>query len=300
MKNALNYYYNLITNDIHQIDKTYSFSVNNEPYLFILSERQPNEINSLYEISTNLFKQNIYTHQIIPNNNRELITMINNEPYILLKLYINSDTKITFDDLILYNYFISNNHTKTLNKNNWRDLWMQKMDYYEEQIREFGVKYPLMRESFSYFIGLTETGIMLLQGFKDDSQLVISHKRINSNTTLFDLYNPLNFIIDSKSRNICEYIKSMFFNDKISAEQIKQYLQYAGFNSSELYLFFVRLFYPSFYFDIYDDIIYNQKKEKELLHIIAKIPDYERLIKELYLYLKNYITLPEIEWIIKI
>ncbi|MDD4607915.1 MAG: hypothetical protein PHD10_02095 [Bacilli bacterium] len=300
MKNAINYYYNLITYDIHQIGKTYNFSVNNEPYVLLIYERPANEINSIYEISTNFFYQNIYIHQIIPNNQKELITMINNEPYVLLKIYIPSENKITIDDIILFNSLTYNNKADVLKKNNWHELWSKKIDYYEEQIREFGIKYPLIRESFSYFIGLTETGIMLLQNFQDNSQLVISHKRINHNTTFFDLYNPLNFILDSKSRNICEYLKSLFFNDKITTDQIKKYLQYSNFNSNELYLFFARLFYPSFYFDIYDDVIFDQKKEKELQDIINKTSAYEQLIKEIYFYLKNYINLPEIEWIIKI
>ena len=41
--------------------------------------------------------------------------------------------------------------------------------------------------------------------------LTISHKRITNQTTLFDLYNPLELIIDLNVRDVAEYIKFKFF-----------------------------------------------------------------------------------------
>lgn len=301
MKNDINYYYNLVTNDIHQTGKKYYFTINEEQYVFIPYDRLINDINNLYEISINLFRQNIYCHQIVMNNKKELVTNLNGEPYILLRIYINNNEKININDIFYFNFIAVGNQYESLKKNNWYSLWTRKIDYYEEQIREFGKKHPLIRESFSYFIGVTETGIMLLQnsGITDNS-LVIGHKRIKQNTNYFELYNPLNFVIDCKARNFSEYIKDSYINDKITIEEIKDYLKYSNLNSNELYMFFIRLFYPSFYFDVYDDIILNQVDEKELEESIKKIPKYETLIKEMYLFLKNYVSIPDIEWIIKI
>lgn len=301
MKNTINYFYNLVTYDIHQTGKTYYFTIDDASYVFILYDRLIGDINNLYQISTSLFNQKIYCHQIIMNNRRELVTSINGEQYILLRIYINNNNVITIDDILYFNYLGVGNQYESLKKDNWYSLWTKKIDYYEDQIREFGKKYPLIRESFSYFVGVTETGIMLLQNVEtNNSSLVIAHKRIKHNTTYFELYNPLNFVVDCKARNISEYIEDLYINDKVDIEEIKNYLRYSNLNSNELYLFFVRLFYPSFYFDIYDDIILNQKEEDELETAIKKIPKYEKLLKEMYLFLKNYISLPDIEWIIKI
>ena len=44
-------------------------------------------------------------------------------------------------------------------------------------------------------------------------QCRILHKRIKLNSTLFDLYNPLNLIIDFKVRDFAEYIKDCLIND---------------------------------------------------------------------------------------
>ena len=41
-------------------------------------------------------------------------------------------------------------------------MWIRKIDYFEYQISQFGKKYPIIRESFNYYVGLAENGISLL------------------------------------------------------------------------------------------------------------------------------------------
>ena len=65
-------------------------------------------------------------------------------------------------------------------------------------------------------------------------------------------------------------------------------------------MFFVRLLFPTFYFDIYEDVILDEKNEKELLKIVTHIKEYERMIALTYQYLKSIIYLPEIEWLNKL
>ena len=57
--------------------------------------------------------------------------------------------------------------------------------------------------------------------------------------------------------------------------------------------------YPSFYFNLYDDIISNKKEEKELLKITSRINEYEQYLYEIYLYLKKIYNIPEVEWLKK-
>ena len=68
-------------------------------------------------------------------------------------------------------------------------------------------------------------------------------------------------------------------------------------NENEVYYFFVRMFYPSFYFDCYEDIINGKVDEYKIKEVIEITPFYEKLLKELYQYLKMYIQIPEIEWL---
>ena len=129
--------------------------------------------------------------------------------------------------------------------------------------------------------------------------LSVSHKRIKKNTTLFDLYNPLNFILDVEVRDACEYFKEMFKNDTDPFEEIKTYIENSNLTKDDIKLFYIRMYYPSFYFDKYEDIIENDDNEEELLDIIEKTDEYERLLNKIYYFLINYSELPFVEWIKK-
>lgn len=299
MKNAINYYYNLVTYDIRRVDKKYRFTVDDNEYLLILCEYNPEELEEIYKLSTFLLQMNIYVHQIILNTSNQIVTMINNEPYILMRLFVLDNRKVTvkdlkaFENLPMYNYF------PRLRKNNWREFWIRKIDYFEYQIRELGTKYSIIKESFCYFVGMTETAISLLYDFNYDSNFVIAHKRITSKTTLQDLYNPLNFVIDNKVRDVSSYFKNGFFDSKVDIKDIIDYLNSTNLTREDLYLFYVRMLFPSYYFDLYEDIISGHCDEEKLLGIINKIDNYQALLHDLYWLLKPYANLPDIEWIIK-
>jgi len=297
MKNAINYYYNIVTYDIRHNGKTYRFNADNYEYLLCICEYPVEELEEIYKLSSFLLQLNVYVHKIILNNNNQIITYINNEPYILMQILIKENRKINLNDIMLFNKLPMYNYFNSLRKNNWREFWMKKIDYFEYQIRELGLKYSLIKESFNYFIGMTETAISLLYNFEYDYNFVIAHRRVLKSSTLYDLYNPLNLIIDSRVRDVSEYFKNSFFKDILNLEEIQSYI--VTLNKQEMYLFFVRMLFPSFYFDLYEKIIMGKVEEKELITIIDKINDYQLLMKNIYWFLRNYINLPDIEWIIK-
>jgi len=139
----------------------------------------------------------------------------------------------------------------------------------------------------------------LLYKIENNDNLVISHRRVKHDSIIQDLYNPLNLVVDSKVRDISEYFKSCFINNKININDVKNYFNQVQLTQKELYLFFLRMLFPSFYFDLYINIIDDNLNQKEYDKVISKINDYQKLIKELYWYLKPYANLPDIEWIIK-
>ena len=77
-------------------------------------------------------------------------------------------------------------------------------------------KYPVLYNIIDYYIGLGENAIQYFKSivptYNGNIEIGVCHKRINYNSTLFDLYNPLNLVIDYKVRDLSEYIKSVFFN----------------------------------------------------------------------------------------
>lgn len=292
MKNTINYYYNLIPNNIHQIDDTYQLNINNKLYIFMPFYGNINNLNIIYNYLINL---NIYCHEIIHNKENNIITILNDKPYVLLKVYYNDINQINIQNILSYNLLI-----ETDKPCNWYELWCQKLDYYEYQIREFGKKYPLIRDSFSYYNGLCETAISLLNNIDlKKNNLYINHQRITKNMNMIDFYNPLNLVIDIKIRDICEYFKTKFFENENIIEEVSNYLYISKLSYNETLLFYIRLLYPSYYFDTYDNIIQEKIKEDKLNKYINKANNYEIFLKKVYLIINKYYKLPEIEWITK-
>ena len=252
-----------------------------------------------------MINSNILVHEIIPNKDKFIVTIINNIPYILYKVYINKEKKITLQELTyLSNYNFE--YSDILKRNNWDILWSKKIDYLEYQINQTGKKYPILVDSFSYFVGLAENAISYVKNTTLEAQKeqidneVISHRKIHKEDTIYSIYNPLNIIIDHKSRDVSEYIKLSFLNNNQNIyQELDTYFQNNYLSYYGTRLLFARIIYPSFYFDLYEQIILNIKPESEILNITTRTKEYEKYIKNIYYYLKKYYNIPEIEWIIE-
>lgn len=297
MKNAISYYYNLNPENIHLSNKNYKFVIDNKFYTLYLCNDNDN-LEKTYEMNQKLLINNIYNHIIVLNINNDITTDIDNKKYILFNTYDEMNQKLVLEHIINFNYITSNLNIEQEIK--WKNMWMQKIDYFEYQISEIGHKYPIIRDSISYYIGMTETAISLLNDIKIQ-KMCISHKRIQHNDTVFEIYNPINFVIDNQVRDVSEYFKIQFFYDnKNILDDVIHYLKTTNLSTDEIKLFFIRMLYPSYYFDMYELIINNSLEEDELLNIVKLSNDYEKLIKELYIYLSEQSLLPSIEWLKKI
>lgn len=298
MKNAIMYYYNLIPNNIRLTPKYTKFNVNNNNFVLELVERHPDEMQEVYELSTYLLQLNVPCHQIIPNVSNQIITIINNQPYVLMKIAVNGEQPINEEDIMLFsNLIVDKRNYKKLHRNNWSQLWTTKIDYLEYQVSQFGKKYSIIGDSFSYHIGTAENALQFYKNINNDTPLCISHRRIKKDCTMYDLYNPLEFIIDTRVRDYCEYFKQKYFYNDIDSNIIKGYLYNNNLTEDEMKLFFCRMLFPTIYFDLYEDIVIDGEDERELVPIIAKVNNYEELLKDLYLLLEQYIRIDLIEWL---
>ena len=298
MKNAIMYYYNLVPNNIRLINKYVKFNVDNTFYVLEKVERNPNEIDEIYNLSNYLLQINVLCHQIILNINNQIITIINDEPYVLMKVFVESDKLINEEDLLNFlNIIIDSNQYTKIKRNNWLGLWSNKIDYLEYQVSQFGKKYMLIRDSFSYYIGLAENAIQFLKGLNQNVILTVSHLRIKKDYTMYDLYNPLEFIIDTRVRDLAEYYKQRFYSNNLNYLNIEKNI-YNNFSLDELKLFFSRMLFPTIYFDIYEDIVIDGINENELIPIITKVNEYEGIIKKIYYFLFTYYRIELIEWLL--
>ena len=181
---------------------------------------------------------------------------------------------------------------------NWKKLWEDKVDYYEYQMSQVAFRYPKLKESFNYYVGLTETAISLLDYVNKKSvNNYINHKRIKYKEKMDEFLNPIDVVIDNRTRDISEYIKSNYVNDGLDIDNIYSIIEYSNFNDSEVILFLSRLIYPSFYFDLYDKIIQEKATEDKIDSITKKNTQYEVFLKKIYKFLKKIYLIPNIEWL---
>ena len=93
MKNNIAYYYNLQIDKIYQNKDYYYFTINNEKHELVIYTRDLKEQKEIYELNRKMINSNILVHEIIPNKDKFIVTIINNIPYILYKVYINKEKK---------------------------------------------------------------------------------------------------------------------------------------------------------------------------------------------------------------
>lgn len=299
MKNAIKYYYGLDVEIVHQINETFEFELLNINYILCPYKKTEKEVNEIYELQKYLKMYKIYSHTIILNIQQNIVTEINNRKYILLKSNL-KDRKIDLNDILYLTRFnVDSKKFPLITKKNWYTLWSNKNDYIEYQMEQIGKGYPSLRESINYHIGVAENCILMLNNINAiNYSFTISHNRLYKNTTVKEFYNPLNFILDSRSRDIGEFIKSL---DK-TEEQIAS-IDFLRKNKIltplEYKMVFARFMYPNGYFDIYEQIIEKTKTEKDLEKIIKNVEKEEQKLKKIYRHINDIHKITEIEWLLK-
>lgn len=299
MNNFIKFFYNMKVTNINFINNYYEFNHNNNYYrLYILNEEYNiYNYNNIYTINKELINNTLMS-EIILNKDKNIITTYHNINYILLKINCNINKNITLEEIdYLSKVKIVNN-----NKSNWGLLWSKKIDYLEELISENGKKYPQVVNSFNYFIGLSENAISYYNNIDIDNNMMyyISHKVLRPTDKVDSLYNPLNIIYDYRVRDVAEYIKNSFWTDNHNIyNELNNYLYKNNLSLNEVKLLISRILFPSFYFDLYEDIFNYNKDEKILNNIISRIDEYEEYLNSIIIYFKRFYPIDEIEWLKK-
>ena len=302
MNNIINYYYGLNIIDVYNLEDKYYFNYNNYNYFLILFNRDPKDIKSIIDLCIELKNRNVLTNEIIINKFNTFLTPINNNYYVLIKEN-SKDNLITMNDILyIQNNTVNMNASKNLYRIDSIKLWESKIDYYESKIKEIQNKYKYVDMSFDYYIGLAENAVIyLINNPVKVNNIVLSHRRIDLNKGAFDYYNPINYIIDNRTRDFAEYIKNLFFNGEFNFDNFINFLNYMNFNRDEYILFMARLLFPTYYFDLLDKIINNNENDLILENIINKADNYIDFLKNTfnYIFINKRINIPFITWIIK-
>lgn len=291
MKNILNYYYKIIIDDDNIDDNGY-FSYNNHLFCLYHYKRNINEVDALGYLNKIMLSRNMSINKIISNVFDNIITYHDNINYCLIMINYEYDNHANVK-------FIQSFQSKELDilkRNDWGKLWSIKIDYIEYQLKHLNNSYPIINDSVNYYIGLAENAISYFNMLDlNNVSLYISHRRINQN----NIYNPLELVIDYKVRDIAEYIKLNFFNRKMDIYEIKEYLDKISLENIDYILLYVRMLYPSYYFDLYEEIINDNKNEEEINRVIDLSSEYEELLFEIYNLFRKRINLLGVDWINK-
>lgn len=307
MKETLEYYYNLDIDNLEELDGKYHFKIENQDFFFVFYNRGLEELEDIIGVCNEMFLKGINVHEVIRNRDNSFLTKVNEYNYILFKVNNLSEEYDIFDMVNISNKLVLNNNKSSLYRNNWSSLWSDKIDFFEYQVKELGVEKNVVKSSFSYYVGLAENAIsyvnnaILKYGGVSSGRIVLSHRRVFYPNYKLNYMNPLSFVFDLEVRDVAEYLKSMFFKKDIEycLDELKSYLSIRKLNIYEYHMFYARLLYPSYYFDVYDSVMNKNVNEEELVKIVKRSNDYEKFLKKTYLEISKYVRLDKIDWIIE-
>lgn len=288
MKNTIRYYYNFDNITIISQRKKKYIKYNNELYI-ACKVKNENEVIEIYNLTKNI----PYFYKFIINREGKIFTNYKNDIFVLLKITDNS----TLTAKPIKKIIVDKNKNYYLDRSNWNSLWTQKNDYFEYQYNHIKGKYKIVDESINYYIGLAENAISYIANISDELKLqeekVLCHRRIEEN----EFFNPLNYVIDYKERELSEYLKYIFVTEKYKECNLEKLV--STYNSTQVgyQLLFGRMLYPSIYFDIYDKIINEYESENSLIYVVKRTQEYEKYLQKIYEAIKTNTKIKNIDWL---
>ena len=304
MKETLEYYYGLDIERIEELDGKY-FKIENQDYFFVFYNRGIEELEDIINVSNEMVKKGINVHKILINRNNSFLTKVGEYNYILFAVSNLNEEYDIFDMVKISEKLVLNNNKSNLYRNNWGTLWSEKIDYFEYQVRELSIEKDVVKNSFSYYVGMAENAISYVNNTNmkyggDAYRIVLSHRRVFYPNYKLNYLNPLSFVFDLEVRDIAEYLKAMFFKKDVGfcLDELSSYLKIRHLSLYEYQMLYARLLYPTYYFDVYESVMNKNGDEEELVNIIKKCDSYEEFLKNAYLEISKYAKIDKIEWII--
>ena len=297
MKETINYYYNVYPKKIVEINNGCYFYFNDFKYYFVETSKSIEEIEFLVKVSNLLYKRNIFVDTFIMSKNKTFYVVLNEKIYILLRVNALENDKYSLNNLIYFNNLL-------LLKNNnvvpYDTLWGKKIDMFESEMADLNIDYPIIQESFDYYVGLAENALSYYVDIKEtenmnDAKVSLGHKRLNKYVLSGLINNPINFTFDYEIRDTALYIETKFFDGVLDFEEVVDALK--KFNRLDLRLLFSRLLYPMYYFDQVKLILEEDVDEKTLIKFIRKSRAYEMLLLDVFNVINKKYNIPKVEWL---
>lgn len=292
MKNVIYTYYNILVSDINKSGNNYFFYFNNELYYFYLVL---NDIGTIEFVYKYIVDNRLESFEIVTSKDGTLFCEVDDKKYSLLKIKGILKYEIKFDEFKFY--------PVDSKPHNWGDLWSERLDYYELQIRELGYNYQTVLNSFGMFAGLAENAILYynltIKKFDEKYIVAIVHNRMKYPCYLIDYNNPLNFIVDYHIRDVAEYLKEYMISNDFDIQNVFLLIDKMNLNNLMFNLLYSRLLYPTFYFDVFDKIILEDGVDSDIIFTLNIVDKYLSMLKEIFIKYKERYVMFDIEWINK-
>ena len=297
MKETINFYYKVYPDKIYEINNGCYFIFNTYKYYFVEYTGPVQNIDFLVKITNDLYNRNILVDTFIKNKDGNYFVILNKTTYVLLRVNSVENDIYNLNDIVYFNNLLISNSNISIN-GDWATLWKNKVDIFEEEVSELNNDYPLVLESFDYYVGLAENAISYFIDaleLNEKPKITLCHKRLLKIVYSGFINNPLTFAFDYEVRDVAEYIKVKFFEDSLNFDEISNVIN--QYNKVSLMMLFSRLLYPSYYFDTVKQIFINEIEEKELLKYINRLNEYQDLLIDIYNLINKKVNIPVIEWL---
>lgn len=269
MKNFLNYNYNLFPKKIYKKDgKCYFFANNYKIYIY---EYNGFDINEIVNISNELFKYGINVNTVLINKYGNYISKYKNKSIILLRVNYIEENQVEYASLMKTT---SINPTTDMKPIDLLQVWKNEIDTIENELLEYNNEYPLIKDSFDYFIGCAENAIQFYNSYIEENKITIGLGHygfdfLNNN----DFTNPLYIKKIDAEYEKSIYIKTKCMLGKLDYEEACEIIKGSN-NPNSL---FSCLLYPTIYLYCVKQLLLGNNVEQ-----------YERKIKKIVDQEKNY------------
>lgn len=261
MKDTIKYYYGIDVIEYNEKDEKVLIRDKFRTYMLKKTHKTEEEIIMQIDL---LDKNGFIYYKVIKSKFGNYLIDYKNEKYILLEIW-GSNRKMPLN---FYKKRIGESKIELYS------IWKNKIDGYRQIYEKNNVKYREIKDLYQYYLGIAENALKMLNKYINGEilDMYIQHHRIDKDIIAYNYLSIDEMIIDSRSRDVAEYCKKVFFDKgfKIEIDDLMNYIKKERYNEKEIRLLLIRLIYPNYFFDLIEkelfeyEKIYQSKEEFEI------------------------------------
>lgn len=305
MKEKIKYEYHIDVDSLIEKEDYCMFQKEQQYFYFSKVKRTESEMQDLLRMYEELVKKGYPVHKIVMTVSGSLFVMVDATPYLLICVDEPMREYSFLDMIQIWDKMPLNSRNSSLIRENWGNLWSEKIDYFEYQIHELGKEKGVVLNTFGYFAGLAENAISYVNRMErmvtiEQKKICLCHRRVWYPNYHLNYDNPLQFVLDLEVRDVGEYLKGEALeNLEYALIDLKSYLELRHLDFYSLGMLYGRLLYPSYYFDLYENVMNFDVSDECLLQIMDKVPVIEEFLKRSYEIISHFGPIEPVEWILK-